>query len=1651
MSTSEAADPAATGRIRLSAVQPGVEFVVRDSTFAVVASAVESLDVVVPRGLYQIEVRAGDSVRMEVVAVLPGATLDRAGVELPFATIAPVIASSNTTPEYRKAAHDASDRAVDSAKPGHAALVLVVQNAERPGGRAGHDTIELLDASLRPNGAESVGWVPEGRDVTAWSARLPPGGYVLRTQIPGAPGETVDMPMWLSDGWQTVVFLKLGPHRREVSVHLTPAHRPWRADSRAHTAVEIALAGLRHGRAVFRRGVAGAWLTDRDDLDPMIGILAGQSLLIEGKAADVGYDSMVARLGELIPDHPDVQALALARRAAGPAEHAWWWPPMVAAAYRDLLLPADLERPGVLVAGSVAELIAPSLRRTGVWLTWTSMDEHEVAVGTTPSRPATARVEQFIAEVARLAETTALDVAARWRPEHIAEATELPLRLVRAALSVIGRDGLPRDWEMLSPDELRDRCRELRGGRRPADERLVAEIESQVALYRRYLIQPRPQVPPEALLQRLPLMGWLMYEVTLGAVLRVSPAFTSLTGESGDASRAAYDLVVRTADAARSLPWPEFAPRALGAIRACALAESKRDTEPGYDAAWMLHEEARTKLASYVDSHGDDPTRAPYRRALDEVSLQLALAETGTACRTAERVIGRWTDELEATGGEWTADDESVWIQRLFRDLSDAASIGEHALVVAGRIEEEHGFVPAVTEERLALPTSFQNPGIMTARAILLLLAMCPAMERLGRRPLPGSDSWAALRTDLIDRFIRVYRQIDKRLPGVDGMPIPLKPEHARSLVQLRLNLALLVPGQLLPANDPFADCVALDRLDDRAVEAMSEWLAEQPDGQQRGDANVIGSATMPAFIGSVEGCRAPSAPFGGYLAWRRRWFALDRYRGEPGRRERADRILDAIDGSTGELVARPVERPPVHSGWADVTATPPGERQGPVAGAVSAVVQRVLARDDLLRVAIEADEAVTESVRSGDRRSFAALGVAELFPFVFTSHLEAADDRPNRRMHLAQAASILRFCAMAGFPLDTPHRSVDLYTRASRLDETSNAEASETGAGDLSSVISATYQLVRDRRMTGDVPTPRELGITDTYFHGTGGETYREYFHYEYGARLLLDGRADEVPTALGDPAESSRPNRAVEHSGWHRREFILGLAAWESGDSAAAIGRLGAARGHVRTHPGGETLHDISTLSVTLALAEHLATVNGMTGEAVAAAREALDAVERVRGRWRVVAQTRCPLAVALRSVYGDLALLASALPGAAAAEFGLAVALSAKQADFASWFRAGLAGMDERVRDCIDDIIGCEQQLDDRRVANQVIRAKLLRELPFRHDELRDLTSTVVADAIAPGSTEAARVVGLVGDRYALDFVELPDTMTADRWRFRTLIQPGGTVLFDRVLPGDELLPAVLIDRLRRASTAQPIELIVSPDAALRRFAWPALVVEGTGARLIERAIVVQSPVLTWLSDVSAESVRGPAVVGLSTPVVGGLDVEAERKAWSLSGRPEDEVLLSRCEVGRESSPVRLLRTFAELIDDKAEEFRLAHLAVRGTGSGFGQALLLPAPLTAGTALGFTWPASVLMASCRFDEPPSGAEIQPLGFVAALLAAGSRCVVTSTAGAGGTGSVLAANIVAQIRAGDVRLEAALREAQLALSERPEEEWAFIAAHVR
>src|SRR5262249_35736855 len=148
------------------------------------------------------------------------------------------------------------------------------------------------------------------------------------------------------------------------------------------------------------------------------------------------------------------------------------------------------------------------------------------------------------------------------------------------------------------------------------------------------------------------------------------------------------------------------------------------------------------------------------------------------------------------------------------------------------------------------------------------------------------------------------------------------------------------------------------------------------------------------------------------------------------------------------------------------------------------------------------------------------------------------------------------------------------------------------------------------------------------------------------------------------------------------------------------------------------------------------------------------------------------------------------------------------------------------------------------------------------------------------------------------------------------FRALTEPHGTVHFERFDPGEpvrayfavaeadadsqdgpdldrvpwrRLARALLPEALRRlladASDDAPLEVIVSAHRELSLLPWAAIQLDDD-TRLIRRAVLAHTPVLTCLADDELPSVAGPALVRLVSRAEDGVWTDLEQEAWRLT---------------------------------------------------------------------------------------------------------------------------------------------------------------------
>lgn len=419
----------ASGAARLELASPNtmLEITVVGPDFRPVANGVGSLEAEVVPGIYQIVTRAGPSVERQLVSLAAGETHSVRDLWVSFPSAAPVAGTTTTHEYHEELAREVTRRAQRATTASW--LAVVVRDVR---GRDGPPLeisslarLSVLDRGMRPVPDASDAWELRDRDaVAAWSGGLPPGPYLLRTE---AADGTIDQAIWLSPGWQTVVFLTVGPAGPEpasASVHMVDMALEWSPDAdRAAEAAELASWALREERSVVPADLLDLLLNSKFR-NPMYGLIGAHALMLQPSVDEAYLDTVFTNLGSLVPGHPDLVALrwiAEERRARDSGRAAVVsdgagdidWPPMLLVSYQALLR-MDAEDPGALRDGSVAERIAANLTVEGIWTAWRPVppDVEEPTAGAPPA----AQPEAAAAPPVATPRGPGVDGAA-WQPE----------------------------------------------------------------------------------------------------------------------------------------------------------------------------------------------------------------------------------------------------------------------------------------------------------------------------------------------------------------------------------------------------------------------------------------------------------------------------------------------------------------------------------------------------------------------------------------------------------------------------------------------------------------------------------------------------------------------------------------------------------------------------------------------------------------------------------------------------------------------------------------------------------------------------------------------------------------------------------------------------------------------------------------------------------------------------------------------------------------------------------------------------------------------------------------------------------------------------------------------------------------------------------
>lgn len=368
-----------------------------NSDFDLVDEAMGRIEVKVPPGLYKIRLSVGKAEHEEFIHVQESGYQDHSLHEK--------IGVYTSVPDPEQPSGHFLRDVLLSAQPkrpipvgseyGGIALVMTALGPSEASSSESEIPIwscEILSSDYLPLNLNHSDWHCDYQSKTGvLHLDLPAGGYVLRwfrrnptgDEVQSPDKKNLDQSIWIEPGWRTFVFMKFDLKRNRVRksrniIALLRQEVGYQVDShtmvRIALATELTLASLSSGHIQIDEGIEEILLDDKY-ANPMLGILACHSL---SKTRGVGsrlFDVVLDNTSELIPRHPDIQALQALRTKhssekveSAPAVVSW--PPMLYASYHSLLDEDRATQGKTIVDDSLAQSVVSTLLRQGPWTMW---------------------------------------------------------------------------------------------------------------------------------------------------------------------------------------------------------------------------------------------------------------------------------------------------------------------------------------------------------------------------------------------------------------------------------------------------------------------------------------------------------------------------------------------------------------------------------------------------------------------------------------------------------------------------------------------------------------------------------------------------------------------------------------------------------------------------------------------------------------------------------------------------------------------------------------------------------------------------------------------------------------------------------------------------------------------------------------------------------------------------------------------------------------------------------------------------------------------------------------------------------------------------------------------------------------------------------
>lgn len=361
---------------------PGTEVFIVDHSLALRGQGVGGFRDRVEPGLYQVRFRTGSSLDESLVQVpIEGEPTIVSAPAKVLESAAPFWA---TSPAHFAVARDASRRTHADLGQGSGIFIF----ARCLGGQVRGYVHPAQGLELRSMDNERVAdltvtaehGVESDLPWAGCSVSVTPGRYRLRASSAWGAQEQIVVA---SPGWQTQVFLLQewtdpatisgpgSPTDGDVDVSATtilmaPLDRGFESSMPEDNQSELTRIALDTDRSVLSPDDLTSLLNSKF-INPMLGILGAHALAGRDDPDLERLTVVINNLRVLVPDHPDVEALALA--AGLPVEATWDTPPMLTSSWR-MVVKQSIERPDLIPVGSLSARIPQHLWGGGLWLMW---------------------------------------------------------------------------------------------------------------------------------------------------------------------------------------------------------------------------------------------------------------------------------------------------------------------------------------------------------------------------------------------------------------------------------------------------------------------------------------------------------------------------------------------------------------------------------------------------------------------------------------------------------------------------------------------------------------------------------------------------------------------------------------------------------------------------------------------------------------------------------------------------------------------------------------------------------------------------------------------------------------------------------------------------------------------------------------------------------------------------------------------------------------------------------------------------------------------------------------------------------------------------------------------------------------------------------